>query len=143
WPYELQRSRHRQTRSRRRRERPPAPFVINPALLLGEEVARLEVREEVGQAHLAPRALDLADRGAHRRLVRRSVGEEPPELRLGLEQPSALRAGFGKRRVRQLLDLIGMICGELEAVPGLEDVHQAGVAVLVGLERQAEAAAVE
>src|SRR3989454_6789916 len=84
------------TRSLRRRDRPPTRLVVGPALVLAEEVARLEMREEMDQAHLAPHALDLADRGAHRRLVRRSVGEEPPELRLGLEQPSALRAGFGK-----------------------------------------------
>src|SRR3989442_6023016 len=121
-------------------DRPPTRLVVGPALLLAEEVARLQVREQMDQAHPAPRALDLADRGAHRRLVRRSVGEEPPELRLGLEQPSALRAGLGEHRVHQLLRLRGLVRRELEAVPELANVHRAGVAVLVGPERQAEAA---
>src|SRR2546422_7401133 len=121
-------------------DRPPTRLVVGPALLLAEEVARLEMREEVGQAHLAPRALDLAERGPHRGLVGGPLGEEAPELRLGLEQPGALRAGFGKHRVQQLLHLRGLIRRELEAVPELEDVHRAGVAVLVGRERQAEAA---
>src|SRR3989442_3213517 len=121
-------------------DRPPTRLVVGPALLLGEKVARLQVREEVDQTHLAPRALDLADRATHRRLVRRSVGEEAPELRLGLEQPGALWARFGKHCVHELLHLRGLIRRELEAVPELEDVHPAGVAVLVGRERQAEAA---
>src|SRR2546428_11895787 len=51
-------------------DRPPTRLVVGPALLLAEEVARLQVREQMDQAHLAPRALDLADRGPDRKSTR-------------------------------------------------------------------------
>src|SRR5882724_4191374 len=70
----------------------PWPEVIDPPLVLAEKIARLEVCEEMDQAHLAQRSLDLGDGGAYSRLVRGVVGEEAPEPRLGVEQTGALRA---------------------------------------------------
>ena len=115
---------------------------VEPALVLREEAARLQVREEVDQAHLAPRPLDLGDRAAHRTLVGDPFGEQAPESGLGLEQSGALWARLGEHRVHQSLYLRLLIRGELEAVLKLEDVHRARVAVLIGRERLAEAAAI-
>src|SRR5437762_5236366 len=102
----------------------PAGLVVDPALVLGEKVARLEVGEQVDQAYLAPRAIDLGDGGAHRRLVRGVLDEEVPEPGVGLEQSRALGTRLGEHGVRQLLYLRLLVRGELEAVTELDDVHR-------------------
>src|SRR3989442_2503814 len=67
----------------------PPRLAIEPALLLGQQGAGLEMHEEMGEAHLGPRTFGLGDRGAHAGLVGPSVGEESTELRLGFQEPAA------------------------------------------------------
>src|SRR5207249_4110453 len=69
------------------------------------------------------------------------LGEEAPQLRLGLEQADALRARLGEHRVHQIARLRLLVRGELEAISELEHVHRTGVTVLISRERQAEATA--
>src|SRR5438046_8924307 len=104
----------------------PAGLGVEPALVRGEKAARLEVGEQVDQAYLAPRAIDLGDGSAHRRLVRGVLDEEVPEPGVGLDQSRALGTRLGDHGVRQLLYLRLLVGGELEAVTELDDGHRAG-----------------
>src|SRR5204863_5878935 len=118
----------------------PACLVIDSALRLAQERPRLEMREEVDEPDLGAQALDLADGGAHRGLVGAAPGEEPPELRLGLEEPSTRRTRLGEHRVHEGARRRLLLWRERQALLQLEHVHGAGVAVLVGGEGQAVAA---
>jgi hypothetical protein len=112
--------------------------VVDPALRLREELARLEVRQEVDEPDVGAQALDLGDGGPHGSLVGAARGEEPPERRLGLEELGALRTRLGEHRVHQLARLRLLVRGELQALPELEHVHRPWVAVLVGCEGHAK-----
>src|SRR5437867_1945530 len=83
-------------------ERAPTGLVVDPPLVLGQEVARPEVCQEMDQTNLAPSALDLADGRAQRRVVGRAPGEQMPELRFGFEQTRAIRLRLREHRVHQL-----------------------------------------
>src|SRR5438552_13677680 len=98
------------------------------------------MREEVDEPDLGAQALDLADGGAYGGLVGATPGEEPPELRLGLEEPSTRRARRSEHRVHEGARRRLLLWRERQALFQLEHVHGAGVAVLVGGEGQAETA---
>src|SRR5258708_34033956 len=70
----------------------PSRLVVRAALRVRQDLARLEMGEQVHEAHLAARALDLGRCRAHRRLVGAAPGEERAQPRLGIQQPRALRA---------------------------------------------------
>jgi hypothetical protein len=82
--------------------------VVDPALRLREELARLEVRQEVDEPDVGAQAL------------------------------GALRTRLGEHRVHQLARLRLLVRGELQALPELEHVHRPWVAVLVGCEGHAK-----
>src|SRR5256885_16277809 len=126
--------------SPRRREGTPARLVIEPALRLAQERPCLQVRDEVDQPDLGAPALDFADGGAHGGLVGAALSEEPPELRLGLEEPSTRGTRRGEHRVHEGARRRLLLWRERQALFQLEHVHGTGIAVLVGGEGQAEAA---
>jgi hypothetical protein len=99
------------------------------------------VGQQVDESNLAARSLHLGHGRPNRRDVCRTIGEEAPQLGFELEQSRALRLGFGEHPVHQRLRLRFLVRGELEPILQLEDVHWSGIAVLVGRERHAEAAA--
>jgi len=64
----------------------PSRGVVEPALLVGEPITRLEVREQVGQPDLGVRALDVGQGRPHRRLVGDAPCEQRAQALLGGEQ---------------------------------------------------------
>jgi len=64
---------------------------LDRALLLGEDVARAEVRDEVNEPHIGPRALNLENGGLDPPLVGLAIGEHTAEPCLASRSPTTPR----------------------------------------------------
>ena len=117
-------------------------MVVGATLGLGEDVARAQVRGQVGDAQLGPRRLRLGDGRPHRGIVGDALGEEPAQPRLGGGQAGRARARLAQHRLEQRAHARLLLGRELQAVLELEDVERPWIPVLVGGEGEAEAPAV-
>src|SRR5262245_674115 len=116
----------------------PARGVVEAALLVGEELTRPEMCEQMDQSQSGVRAFDVGHRCAHRRFVRGGGREEGAQAPLRREQTSGRRLRFGEHRVHHPLHRALLVGMEPQPVLELEDVQRAWIAFLVGDEGQPE-----
>src|SRR5712692_3001162 len=71
----------------------PARLVIEAALIIGQRLASLQMKQQVNEAHLGAGFLHIGGGGSHGGLVGTATGEELAEFGLALQQPGALGLG--------------------------------------------------
>jgi hypothetical protein len=100
--------------------RGPAGFVIHPALLVGEQIPRAQMGEQMDEPQLTPKMFDLRDGGSHRGLVGTPAGEHSDKPALRLEQCHALRAGLSEHRLHHRVQGGFLFGRQREAVAELQ-----------------------